>query len=302
LPGTKKFRGKPRGVFNCACGFVYARIGPDTNEEDRFTYSIVQAYGASWESLLRALWDDQAFTINQIASNLCVSTLTLKRRVVALGLRFPRSIETSGVEIEILGRYKLRRQPRHALLQQKKKELLALVAENPKLSRTELWDTEFSLIFYIQRADPQWLDRHLPPPCEPFIPRPPKISWEGEDILLANSVAAAITEIYALDPPARITLAALTERVGHPTRLRSFLRKMPRTADLLKTHIESTEDYFVRRIRWTEEGFRKDGVVPMRSAFVTRAQIRRYLVSGNKVICQAMEDALARLTSNTLRR
>jgi hypothetical protein len=45
-PGTKKFSGKPRGVFSCSCGFVYARIGPDTREEDRFTYSIVQAYGA----------------------------------------------------------------------------------------------------------------------------------------------------------------------------------------------------------------------------------------------------------------
>lgn len=296
--GTKKFRGKPRGVFSCPCGFVYARIGPDSREEDRFTCSIVQAYGASWELLLRELWEDKTFTIDQIASNLCVSTLTLKRRVVALGLRFPRSVQTSGVKIEILERYKLRRQPRYALLQQRKQELLALVAENPKLSRTELWDTEFSLISYIQRADPQWLDHHLPPSRESFIPCRPRINWEEEDAFLAKSVAAAISEIYAVDPPARITLAALTQRVGHPTRLRSFLRKMPLTADLLKTHIESTENYFVRRINWAEDTFRGAGVIPMKSAFVTRAQIRRYLVLKNVVICQAMEDALARLRSN----
>jgi hypothetical protein len=176
-------------------------------------------------------------------------------------------------------------------------ELLALVAENPKLNRSELWDTEFSLIFYIQRADPQWLDHHLPPCREPFVPRQPRINWEEEDAFLAESVTVAISEIYALDPPTRITLAALTERVGHPTRLRSFSRKLPRTADLLKTHLESTEDYFARRIKWAEDAFSRERVIPMKSAFVARAQIRRYLVLGNDVICQAMEDALARLRS-----
>jgi hypothetical protein len=299
LPGTKKFRGKPRGVFGCSCGFVYARIGPDTREEDRFTYSIVQTYGTLWESLLRELWDDETFSIDQIASSLCVSTLTLKRRVVSLGLRFPRSIRTPGVKIEILGRYKLRRRPRQALLRQKKKELLALVTENPQLSRSDLWGTNFSLIHYIQRADPRWMDQHLPPPREPYIPRRPKVNWEEEDVLLAKAVAAAISEINEIDPPARITLAAVTERVGHPTRLRSFLQKMPRTAAILKTHIESTEDYFVRRINWAEDAFRRERVIPMKSAFVDRAQIGRYKVSGNQVICQAMEEALARLSAHT---
>lgn len=110
-----------------------------------------------------------------------------------------------------------------------------------------------------------------------------------------KAVTTAISEITALDPPIRVTRKAITKRVGHATRLRSFLEKMPRTADILKTHIESTEDYFVRRINWAEDAFRRERVVPMKTAFVDRALIRRYLVSGNKVICQAMEDALARL-------
>lgn len=298
IPGTKKFRGRPRGVFSCSCGFVYARIGPDTREEDRFTYSIVQSYGASWEALLRELWDDRTSSITQIASNLCVSTLTLKRRVVALGLRFPRSVQSPNAKGEILRRYKLRRQSKHSLLQQKKKELLDLVAENPQLSRTDLWEKNFSLIFYIQSADPQWLEQHLPPTREPYIPLRPKINWEKEDALLAKAVGAAVSEIKAIDPPARVTLAAITSRVGHPTRLRSSLQKLPRTDDILKNHIESTEGYFVRRINWAEDAFRKERVIPLKTSFVRRAQIARYLVSKNIIICQAMEEALARLRSN----
>jgi hypothetical protein len=62
--------------------------------------------------------------------------MTLKRCVVALGMRFPRS--ASDDEVEILSRYKLRREPMNALLQKKKKELLSLIAENPKPGRAEI--------------------------------------------------------------------------------------------------------------------------------------------------------------------
>ena len=120
LHGTKKDKGKPRGVFSCHCGYVYARVGPDTKEADQFTSTIVQAYGESWEDLLLELWDDMSFNIKTIARKLGVSILTLKRRVVALGMRFPRSAGAVGGKVEILSRYKLSRESKNALLQKRR--------------------------------------------------------------------------------------------------------------------------------------------------------------------------------------
>ena len=295
FPGAKRDRGKPRGVFSCSCGFTYARVGPDANESDKFSYSIVQAYGESWEALLRALWDDMALNIDAIARRLGINVLTLKRRVVALGLRFPRSTPASGSNAEILSRYKLRRESRNTLLQKKKNQLLLLVAGNSQAGRSELWELAESLLLYIQRADPQWLDYHLPPPRTPFVPRRHNVNWEEEDVTFAAAVADAVAKIKSSEVPTRVSVKAISKQVGQSTRIRKYLDRMPRTGVILNSHLESREDFLVRRIKWAEEEFRKERVLPTKTAFINRAQIHRYVASGNKVVSQAMYDALSRL-------
>lgn len=298
LPGAKKGRGKPRGIFSCDCGFVYARVGPDTKEADRFTSNIVQAYGASWEAVLRELWDDKSLTIDMIARRLGVSILTLKRRVVAMGLSFPRSTGASDGKKEILSRYKLRREPKKALLQNKKKELLSLIAENPKAERAELWRSAYSLLIYILRADPQWLEQHLPPPRKQYIPCRPAVDWAKEDALLAKAVTGAIAEINKSEIPIKISVKAISTLVGQSSRIKGNLDKIPQTASILKAHLESTVDFFVRRISWVEDAFRRERTIPTKAAFAKRALISRYVAAGNEVVCRAMEDALLRLESN----
>lgn len=301
-PGAKKDRGKPRGIFSCSCGFTYARVGPDTKESDRFTYSIVQAYGDSWESLLRELWNDMSLTIYTVAHRLGVSITTLKRRVVVHGLRFPRSIKGSRNKVEIIKRYKLHRQPRSAVLQKKKKELLELVASNPKASRSELWKSEDSLLLYIQRAEPEWLDKHLPARRKGFVPHGPKVDWTKEDIAFAEEVSRAVDEIYALEIPTRISVKAISQRVGKLHWIRQYLDKLPQTAEILNSHLESREAFLVRRIKWVEEAFRREQIVPTKTAFVGRALINRYVASGNEAVCRAMKEALLRLGTNGRKR
>jgi hypothetical protein len=70
---------------------------------------------------------------------------------------------------------------------------------------------------------------------------------------------------------------------------------MPKTAAILKANLETNEDFLVRRIRWVEEAYIKEKLLPMKTAFVNRALIYRYVTSGNRAICQALEGALTRL-------
>jgi hypothetical protein len=297
FPGAKKDTGKPRGVFSCYCGFTYARVGPDTKEADRFTSTIVQAYGASWEALLRQLWDDKSFSIDMIARRLGVSILTLKRRVVALGLRFPRSAGTSNDNKEILSRYKLRRESKPGLLNRKKNEWVSLITVNPKIGRAELWRSAHSLYTYLLNADPQWLERHLPS-CKHVAPRPRELDWMKEDALLAKAAADAVIEIKKLGPPIRITVKAISDLTGHPSRLMKRLGKMPQTANIINSHLESTEDFAVRRVKWIAASFRREQIVPTKTAFIRRALIESYVTARNKVVCLAMEDELIKLRSD----
>jgi hypothetical protein len=238
-----------------------------------------------------------SFNIKTIARKLGVNILTLKRRVVALGMRFPRSAGAAGGKVEILSHYKLSRESKDNLLQKKKGELLSLIADNPKAGRAELWRSAYSLLIYIQRADPQWLEQRLPPRKQ-SVPRQPEVNWPEADAVLEKAVLGAIAEINASETPTRISVKAITKRIGQLARIRNHLDKMPLTASILKSHLESTEDFLVRRIGWVEEAFRREQIVPTKTALARRALVSRYVAAGNEVVCQTMEDALLRLRSD----
>jgi hypothetical protein len=243
------------------------------------------------------LWDDKSFNIDVIARRLGVSILTLKRRVVALGLRFPRSAEISNDNKEILSRYKLRREPKPDILNRKKNEWASLITAKPKIGRAELWRSAHSLYTYLLNADPQWLERHLPP-CKQVTPRPRELDWGKEDALLAKAVADAVIKLKKSEPPIKVTVKAISNLTGHPSRLTKYLGKMPLTAGIINAHLESTEDFAVRRIKWVSKSFRREQVAPTKTAFIRRALIETYVTARNIVILQAMEDALLKLGSN----
>lgn len=297
LPGTKKVRGKPRGIFSCGCGFTYARVGPDDKEADRFTSTIVQAYGAAWEAHLCELWEDRTFSTDMIARKLGVSIVTLKRRVVSMGLRFPRHVNRHDGSKRIHSRYKLRRESKQSLLAGKKKELLSLLSVTPGISRKELSKSAPSLYSYLLNADPHWLKRHLPPRKQ-VTPKPRGLDWAKEDDLLAAAVAVTIIKINEIEPPKRVTVEAIVDLVGQSSRLRKHLKKMPRTASILDSYLESIEAFHVRRINWAEAAFRSEQTAPTKSALVRRAMVGSSIAVGNEVVTSAVSGALSRLRAS----
>ena len=79
--------GQPRGAFACHCGFAYFRVGPDQSPEDCFRRnSRVKAYGAVWESALQALWQDERYTLRQIARRLGAGQTAIAYQAARLGL------------------------------------------------------------------------------------------------------------------------------------------------------------------------------------------------------------------------
>lgn len=297
LPGAKKFRGKPRGIFSCDCGFTYARVGPDDKETDRFTFTIVQSYGATWEARLRELWGNKSFGTEMIARELGVSVVTLKRRVVSMELRFPRYARGHNGGNDIHGRYKLRREPKKSLLERKKKEWLSLTSANPQIGRTELSKSAPSLYSYLSNTDPNWLMRHSPPRKQ-STPKPRTLDWTKEDTILAAAVVAAIVQINGIEPPRRVTIEAIADLVGHSSRLRKHLKKMPRTASIIDSHLESLEAFHVRRVNWAEATFRSEQTAPTKSALVRRAMVGFSMAVGNEVVTLAVSGALSRLRAS----
>ncbi len=273
--GCKKNLGKPVGTFSCECGFIYTRTGPDRTEEDRLKASSVQSYGHVWEKSLRELWEDTSVTLREVADRLGVNELTVKRRSIQLGLTYPRntpgSLRASG---EVLDRYRIVRKPLGEELEARRMEFLAVRASNPEAGRQRLQDIAFSLLDWLRRRDDKWLEEHLPPVNKP-LPPPVRVDWEAWDKKLAAAVEAAVKEIKQVPGrPVRVSLTAIAKLAGHRVWLEKGLDRLPFTARALSEHIESSEDYLIRKIEWAEGDCRRKGLRLTRHQFEIHAGLR----------------------------
>jgi hypothetical protein len=272
---VKKNKGKPVGTFSCSCGFAYTRTGPDKLDEDRFKWTSIHAYGTEWEYLLKQLWEDTSLTLRQVALKLGVNELTVKRRAISLNLTFPRptqgSLRSSGI---ILGRYKIKRKSIKEKQSINREELLELIKNNPQASRTDLRLLAPHLIDWLRRWDQEWLNASLPF-AKTKQPPSATINWEEQDLLLSAAVETAVSNIYsAVNPPKRVSITEVIKKVGCRAWIEKNLDRMPLTSRTLNAHLESFEDYLIRRIAWAVEAFRKEGVSPSRTMLSNRVGIR----------------------------
>lgn len=72
--------------------------------------------------------------------------------------------------------------------------------------------------------------------------------WGAFDSELSVRLAAANAEILSADPPVRVTMKALSSRVGEwPAAISSNLHRMPRVSEVLQTAIETKSEWDTRR-------------------------------------------------------
>src|SRR5699024_12089085 len=56
----------PIGTFECSCGYIYARKGPDKSSEDKYHIGRVKVFGATWMDKLRVLASNKNLSIRAI--------------------------------------------------------------------------------------------------------------------------------------------------------------------------------------------------------------------------------------------
>jgi len=144
IPNKAKQDKRINGTFECSCGFVYVRTGPDTSPNDQFRADRTKAYGEIWDEALRGMWKDSSLSTNAIAHRLDVYHNVVKSQAIRLGLQFPRQggqgkgVRPTNVDPQILAK----QEGKKIALQQKlefcRTEWLRIRAENPSAVRRKL--------------------------------------------------------------------------------------------------------------------------------------------------------------------
>jgi hypothetical protein len=278
---SKYASGKPIGEFVCGCGFKYRRKGPDNSSTDKYHFDKVGMYGMLWEKRLINLWNNREISVREIGRTLKVDSRTVKFQARRLGLSFPRIgpriskfKSKSGKPVKQRSNpIKYRRTWLRLMEKHQAKGIKVLRQLSPK---TYAW---------LYRYDSQWLNQHKPQsPIAGKASRSKQVDWKKRDEFIVHR----IHELYLFEgnnmsKPVRTTISSIGKAIGQLAILQKHMDKLPKTAEVAASLIESREDFAVRKIFWAVNLLRRDGSPVQLWKVVRTAGIDRHL-SNAKVI------------------
>ena len=239
---THRNRGRIVGVFECACGYAYAR----NVDHSSGTLSRPRPlrFGAEFDRLIRQLVDDR-IGIRQAARRLHVDPRTVRLRAAKLNLNAIWA--PANVSIPVVcdsGGYR--------------KAWLDLQQNHPNLGRKALSELEPALFMWLYRHDKEWLVTNQP--AAKVSRRVRVVSpWASLDLEWMQRVTDLAEKIRQELPPRKVTLAEICRRTADPTWLSSHLRRLPNTAVLLGRLRDTTASFQRRRVAWAAHELARAG-------------------------------------------
>ncbi|HWT02905.1 MAG TPA: TnsD family transposase [Pyrinomonadaceae bacterium] len=290
-------RQRPVGTFACACGFVYSRTGPDEGAGDRFRIGRMKAFGRVWEAKLKQLWDDPSLCRTEVARRLGVDPLTVQRHAARLGLPSDRPGQNvAAVKSTLLLRTKRTPEEQEKILTARRCEWLLAMKRSPRAALKAVRLRFPRLYTWLRKHDPEWLKNNLPFTHEVRRKKAASVDWEKRDtefeIMMRGSAAK-----LRLQPgkPRRITKTAIARDLGQVTLLQQKLSKLPRTAAVLSSVVESPVEFALRRIRRAADAYIRAEEIPKRWELIQKANV--YRLRDVPAVRQAIDRALADITS-----
>lgn len=269
----------PVGVFECDCGFIYYRKGPDTSPGTVSRFDRVKAYGPVWEAALRDCWNDSTKTLEDIALYLCGSKSTERIKIEAerLGLPFPRKAGNFKAAVRYKKRsasVKVPPQPRvsfQATVREYRQRWREALKQNHGLSRTQLREKCGKLYKWLSQNDGTWLRNHLPPP------RDHHFDWASLDVELSKKVRESAERHRQSTIPKRITVHSIGRETDSYDYLRKNLANLPLTSAAIEEVVETVIDFAKRKLTAAAELLKKEAILPGRFDLLRRAKIHHSL-------------------------
>jgi hypothetical protein len=196
-----------------------------------------------WNERLRALAADPSRSLGTVARALGVHPATVKQRARRLGIARPEWMPTGRPAGAEEGTHRPAR-PRRTL-HHHREVLLKVIRDHPTCGRSELRERAQAAFRALNVADPEWLERHLPPRRQGRTGGR-QVDWATRDASICRALPGVL-QALAADPGApQRTSTLIWSRLGNR---RSALEasRLPRTAAAVVQAAESPAAFYERR-------------------------------------------------------
>jgi predicted RNA-binding Zn-ribbon protein involved in translation (DUF1610 family) len=231
----------------------------------------VVGFGELWEQKLKALWADTSLSLRNVASRLNADARSILKYAAKLELEFPRrgpSRLTTRPGLRVI-----KRAPPAMVIDEKRKTWLKCREKHPQAGISDLHRLASDLYTWLYRHDRYWMLENSPAP-RTFVPKNDRVDWGARDRALVDQVIETAVRIKN-NPgrPRRATVRSIGLELGVHTLLQTKKEKLPRTKAALSAQVESTEQFTLRRIRWTVNTLKLQDARPTTSTIMRLAGI-----------------------------
>ncbi|THE13184.1 hypothetical protein E1I69_08785 [Bacillus timonensis] len=239
------------GKFQCSCGFIYTRVGPDSSTLDKYKISRKMDFGYVWKEELKKLVE-KGDSRTEIAKKLQVTPDTITRYAVLLKLNHcwsGRLIEKAELDAK-----KLNDTPKRGgtleNIQDKRQQWLEILKQNLNKKRNDLIRENLSIYRWLNKYDKVWLSEHLPKRQKYKGRSPIDSEEEKRDQKLLQIVKIIIENWsqYELSRPKKISKTFIMEKIREPGFIKADLERYPCTRNYINSVIESSEKFYKRKI------------------------------------------------------
>lgn len=275
-----KDTGRPVGTFLCECGFSYSRRGPDLTLEDQFKIGRVVKYGEIWEVELKRLISS-GLSLGDIARKLKVDPYTVKRKAVLLNIEFSwrgQNLEEAKNSFRFNNKNNGASKT-HDIVIEKRSHWNRLLSANQDLGVTGLIILNGSLYSWLYKHDREWLKENSPIKINKQI-NGDISDWESRDKILYEEVKKIIDNWENDEErPTRITKTLMARKTVKPYLIIKYGHKLPKTLMLINSHIESDDQYYIRKLKWSFKVMVSEDKKITEFGLYKKAAIKKHLVS-----------------------
>jgi hypothetical protein len=242
---------KPIGKFTCdKCGFSYSISGiPTTIEEEEKIHRVID-FGWLWRDELNRLINEK-YSLSEICKKLNQSLYIIKRKA-----------ELMGLTPNWKSYYKVEKKPYYRdessfeeIKNIKRNEWIIAVGNNPTKNRNQMKQLSpelGQLVTWFYNNDKEWFKENSPKVFSNINSRKgPKFDWHARDLKLLEQVKQLVENWNDNNKPIRITLQSVIKRLNISYLGYHNKKFLPLTMEYLDNKVETTEDFQMRRVRWT---------------------------------------------------
>lgn len=228
--------GKPIGTFTCSCEFQYTRLGPDLNEEDKYTYRFVRCFGEVWCKKLIEYIDKEKLSYRKTAQYLSVDVGTV--------------IKYYNLQKKVNNEEKLIKKPSEVI------DYRAIWKANlklyPEYTKTELRQLNPKVYTWLYKNDKEFLNNNSPD----FKKRKHinnRVDWNKRDLNILEQIRHYLLSIDENERPIRITKRHIAVAIDKLGLIEKKLDKLPLTKEFILLAAESNTQYKERLRAWNIE-------------------------------------------------